>query len=189
MNYPFTLLIWGYVITIFDFRINGFNIVFDSIGWIMVAFAIAKLPNIRSFTFAKRAAVIVVFLSLPEIFPQAYYEHNNMSASVTFIFTVITGLSQLLIMFIGVNLLSGFAELLKGKSDVTERLEKFKKTYLIVQTVVSFGLLARFVIFDEWLFLLVALVIIAWLFHIYLIFLFNRVKHVFKEVGHISPEA
>ncbi|MDF1539375.1 MAG: hypothetical protein P1Q69_10790 [Candidatus Thorarchaeota archaeon] len=67
-DYGFMTIFWGLVITFFDFRINGFNLIPDFVGYVLVMIGVAKTMRLDyRFGQARTAAIILIPLSLPDI--------------------------------------------------------------------------------------------------------------------------
>ncbi|MDG0791800.1 hypothetical protein OMP38_13715 [Cohnella ginsengisoli] len=59
---------WGFGLTLFDFRINGFDLLPDVLGFILILIGLANMPDRqREFGIAMTAAAVMLALSIAEL--------------------------------------------------------------------------------------------------------------------------
>lgn len=75
----FRKIFWGNILLLFDFRLQGFDILPDFIGYILITIGLSEILNMNyKFQTARLMSIILIFISLFDIYvPQNSEQYNN----------------------------------------------------------------------------------------------------------------
>lgn len=126
----FNKILWGFIF-LFDFRINGFDILPDFIGYILIFLGLKMLAERNeNFNKAKLLALPLIFLSLLDI----YQTQDNAQVVSHSFFVEIIGIAFMVISLIMVyRICLGISEMAGMKSDTELEIKAMQrwKIYLI----------------------------------------------------------
>ncbi len=169
-------IFWGFLFIMLDFKIQGFDILPDIIGYILFALGFSALA--AGSEYFKKAGKFNILLIIFSIF--SIYEKPAQSTGVHIdtlgVFGILVGIVvivlNLLVMY---NLFMGVGELAsrQGRHDLSEESEKKWKQYLALQIATMFSFLLIFIPFLAVIFVL-ALVIISLVLMVSIILFIKR---------------
>ena len=71
---PYNKMFWGFIVIFLDFRIGGFDIIPDFVGFIMIFQALSELELKNDiFSKARNFAGPMILLSIPDIYIKKLY--------------------------------------------------------------------------------------------------------------------
>lgn len=128
-----TTLIISYIIILFDFEINGFDLLFDSIGYGFIAYCLYQYNQVE-FTDLRIGLPI---LGAVFVFVDAFLSYNPMSIVASLSWSVISIIHFLVVLEI-LKLLHNRAQALRYQ-DFEDGIENLRRSYQLIFGV-SFGL-------------------------------------------------
>lgn len=133
----FAKVFWGLLLVFLDFRINGFDIIPDLIGFILVYTGLAGLAEVQPrFGQAKKVAVPLLVLSVAELIPgQLQFTLSGPSGWLGFLIAIVVTALNLLLIF---NICRGIGELAsqEGNDNLTHKSNSRWQYYLWISVAV-----------------------------------------------------
>lgn len=126
-------IVIGLFFTFFDFRLNSFNLVPDLAGWIIIIVQLGGVnPKYRSYLTARNLAIILLALSIPDLFTE-----QDVFSSGSLYYLISIGNSILYLFFVW-QLLEGVALQLKDQNWVqqSQSISSFRKVYTILTVII-----------------------------------------------------
>jgi len=179
----FKKLFWGFIF-LFDFRINGFDILPDIIGYILFFQGLSILAS-RNIYFekAKRLSFPLIFLSIFSIYenttPLAEFSINNSTSLLMLLGLVIT----ILHLFMVYNICMGIADeaRLFEKPDLEDKAMMRWTFYLVINIAVIFVIFIAFVLPTFGFVLLILSLILSVISYILMVMLMNDASNEIEE--------
>lgn len=168
----------GYLFVFFHFRINGFDVLLNPVGYILIFLGLCAYPDILNFKKAKPWAGIMAIISCAEIFV-------GLSGLGTVI-NIVSGLISVLISMVLIYFIDkGIAEM-EQKTQKQLNSDKLMTTWKFqaVLTVASTVLTAT--LNEFWVYTTVA--ISAMVAHIVFLYYIYKAHKILKEEDHIEEE-
>ncbi len=177
-------LFWGLVITLFDFRIMGFNILPDLIGYIIIISALLSLQSHhKGYGKAKMFAIVLLVLSVTDIYQIDDNILNGFTVNTTtIIFMIISSITVILDILMVYFIINTILELaLSSNFDELYETAQFRwKAYLIINSI--FLLVSPFMINvpeDIVILIIIPLTLIVMIIKIMFIGLIRQVSKVY----------
>jgi hypothetical protein len=128
----FVNLFWGFIF-LFDFRLGGFDILPDFIGYIFIYSGLIRLTNINErFKTVKSISLLLVFLSIPEIYQISTTHLLGYFAGILLAaICLITTLLQIVLVY---NICQGIIEMANERGNF-QLLSKAKNRWLLYLVV------------------------------------------------------
>lgn len=149
----FNLLFWGFLFQ-FDFRINGFDILPDFIGYFFIYLGLVKLENSSSFfRSAKKMAFPLIFLSMPGLIEVKLQGSFSLWMLIAVLVGIVVVIMDLIMVF---NIFQGIGEMARSRNH-TELFYKSGRRwglYLVMTVLSCLG------VFMAWLFNPIAVVLV-----------------------------
>ncbi|WP_427340742.1 hypothetical protein [Caloranaerobacter sp. DY30410] len=170
----FSKIFWGFIF-LFDFRLNGVDIIPDFIGFILIYFGLQKLvEKNNNFELAKNLAFPLIFISVFDIYQIQKPGINiiTMSGIGLIIGAVFTILSLIMVY----RICLGISEMANGRSEnelATKSMNRWT-LYLINQIIIWFILLTSFVFKNTLTILALTVIIISFVVYILMLMLFKE---------------
>lgn len=142
----FINLFWGFIF-LFDFRLGGFDILPDLIGYIFIYSGLSKLTHINErFKTAKSISFSLIFLSIPDIY-QVATTHllGNLTGILLMSIALIAALLQILIVY---NICYGIIEMAneRGNFQLSSKATNRWILYLVVNITIIAGTALPFIL-------------------------------------------
>ncbi len=132
-------LFWGLIITLLDFRIMGFNILPDIVGYIMIIYALTDLEKHHSdYEKAKPFAVALLIFSITDIYQTNGNILNGFTINnSTIIFMIISSITLILDTFMVYYIINPIIQLVQNSNFYElKKITKFRwKAYLVVNLI------------------------------------------------------
>ncbi|MBM7586335.1 hypothetical protein JOC86_002887 [Bacillus pakistanensis] len=171
------IIVFGLMIILVDFRIGTFDVVNDSIGYILIYNGIKSMTNIRWFRYAKVSTIILAIFSLIELFGWNHIQLNGAYGEMK-LFAVFGGLISLISLFNNLNIMAGFIQLLQDEGIVgaDRKLASFRKVYFVINALIIL-LLPFSMFFADWYLSILPLpFLIGFIVEVMLIYRINSLK-------------
>ena len=130
MRANYSMLFWGLLLVILDFSINGFDLLPDGIGYLLVAAGCSGLATMsRQFTTAQTLSYVLAVLWLIGIFVG-----GQLGTLLALASTVLNCLCIWM-------LLGGIAEVAtsRGRTDLAARARQLRMAYVVVMGIMTFA--------------------------------------------------
>jgi len=164
----FGLIFWGLLLVLLDFNINGFDILPDVIGYILVAIGCAGLSNVSP-RFSTAGALSWIMLAVTLI---AYFLNGGAATGWGFVHLVVDGAMMWF-------LLGGVMELAASRQrmDLSERASNRRVAYLVLMSLASVSGFAMEGSGAASAILAVGLIVCIFVLLFLILHLIHRVKH------------
>ncbi|SCZ08419.1 hypothetical protein [Alkaliphilus peptidifermentans] len=134
----FNRLFWGFLFILFDFRLQGFNVLPDIVGYIIIFSTLARLiEDSPHFERARKYAFPLIFLSILDIYeaPTNGININLGGSSLIVVISIIGAIINLMMVY---NVLKGIGEMADGIKDYELMImtEKRWRYYLFGQVAI-----------------------------------------------------
>lgn len=83
---PLTLIIWGFIVVVLDFRINGLDLIADALGFCLGcvgSWRLFRLSDYGGFKIAGMVSFVLIWISLFEYVPLASGARSGVSVTLT----------------------------------------------------------------------------------------------------------
>lgn len=135
----FVNLFWGFIF-LFDFRLGGFDILPDFIGYIFIYSGLIRLTNINErFKTVKSISLLLVFLSIPEIYQISTTDLLGYFTGILLAaISLITTLLQIVLVY---NICQGIIEMAneRGNFQLSSKAKNRWLLYLVVNITIIAG--------------------------------------------------
>lgn len=139
---------WGFLFIMLDFKISGFDILPDIIGYILFAVGFSILASKSDyFIKAENVNIVMIILSIFNI-----YEKPTQAGEIQFFgggpFSILIGMASLVFSLLVVyNLFMGIKDIAKtqAKIDIIEEVDKRWNQYLLLQVAVILAFVLMFI--------------------------------------------
>lgn len=134
---PFLKLFWGFLIVLIDIRINGFDLLIDLVGYLLVVIGLGELARRNPmFGRARPFAFVLMMLSVFEFFTVQRIDETTPdvglfgSTALAVVFSIALLVINLLLVF---YICRGIAEMAGAGSDLAERAKMRWQFFLWAQ--------------------------------------------------------
>ncbi|MDQ0351965.1 amino acid transporter [Alkalibacillus filiformis] len=135
MREAFTLILTGFLIVFFDIEFNGFNIIVDTVGYIIVAVGLSKLQAHSKY--AKTALIIassLVIISVPTIFITEVELNTTVAPTFEYYYTLTLTILQFALVIYCLLVMKQLNELFNA--NFTKAINLLLSFTLILNTIV-----------------------------------------------------
>lgn len=141
----FLNVFWG-LIFLFDFRLGGFDILPDFIGYMFMYSGLNRLTNLNEkFKTAKVISFLLILLSIPDIYQVSRTHISGSLATIAIILGIITAVLQIVLIY---NICHGIMEMAneRGNFQLSSKSANIWILYLIVNTAIIAGTILPFIL-------------------------------------------
>lgn len=142
-------IFWGFIFILLDFKIQGFDILPDVVGYILFAMGFGILASSNEyFQKAKNFNIPLIILSIFSIYERPSQTSGGVQLGTLGIFGVIIGIAAIVLNLLVIyNMFMGIKNEAdqQGKFDLSTEAEKRWKQYLTLQIAVFFSFILIFI--------------------------------------------
>lgn len=148
---------WGFIFIMLSFRIGGFDILPDFVGYVLFAFGFSELSSKSNyFSTASKYNIVMIIVSIFSIYQKPVDGQNAAYGSLLFLSLLIGTVTFVFNLLIVYNLFMGIREMenQKGQSDLAIEADERWGQYKILQIASLCAFIAMFIPFINILYII-----------------------------------